>query len=114
LKNDGTIPPVVRFGQSMSQPIAEEAFMGRGTTTENNRIRTWIEARGGHPARIGDAKDAETVRVDFNTTKPQEQISWDEFFQGLDDSRLAFLHRTKAQDDVARLGRIVRRQRRPR
>ena len=86
--------------------------MGRGTTTDNSRIRTWIEARGGYPARIRNAKDAETVRVDFDTTKPQEEISWDEFFQGFDGSRLAFLHRTKAQDEVARLGKIVRRQRR--
>lgn len=84
--------------------------MGRGTTTENSRIRHWIEARGGHPARIKDASDSETVRVDFSS-ESMDDISWDEFFQGFDGSRLAFLHRTKAQDDVARLGRIVRRRR---
>ena len=85
--------------------------MGRfGTTTDYSRIRHWIEARGGHPARIKNAPDSETVRVDF-TSEPLEEISWDEFFEGFDGSRLAFLHRTKAQDDAARLGRIVRRRR---
>ncbi|MBX4907808.1 MULTISPECIES: hypothetical protein [Rhizobium] len=81
-----------------------------GTTTDYTRIRDWIEARGGHPARIKDARDSETVRVDFSS-EPLEEISWDEFFQGFDGSRLAFLHRTKAQDEAARLGRIVRRRR---
>ncbi|MBY5868882.1 hypothetical protein [Rhizobium leguminosarum] len=86
--------------------------MGRfGTTTDYSRIRHWIEERGGHPARIKDASDSETVRVDFSS-ETQEEISWDEFFQGLHGSRLAFLHRTKAEDDVARFGRLVRRKRR--
>ncbi|MEH7908395.1 hypothetical protein V7798_13110 [Rhizobium laguerreae] len=88
--------------------------MGRfGTTTDYSRIRHWIEERGGHPARIKDASDSETVRVDFSS-ETQEEISWDEFFQGLDGSRLAFLHRIKAEDDVARFGRLVRRKRRHR
>ncbi|MBY3185879.1 hypothetical protein [Rhizobium laguerreae] len=88
--------------------------MGRfGTTPDYSRIRHWIEERGGHPARIKDASDSETVRVDFSS-ETQEEISWDEFFQGLDGSRLAFLHRTKAEDDVARFGRLVRRKRRHR
>ncbi|PDS75617.1 hypothetical protein [Rhizobium sp. L43] len=81
-----------------------------GTTTDYSKIRHWIEERGGHPARIKNAPDSETVRVDF-TSEPLDEISWDEFFQGFDGSRLAFLHRTKAQDDAARLGRIVRRRR---
>ncbi|EJZ17045.1 hypothetical protein NE852_18115 [Rhizobium sp. Pop5] len=86
--------------------------MGRfGTTTDYSRIRHWIEVRGGHPARIKNARDSETVRVDFSS-EPQDEISWDEFFQGLDDSRLAFLHRTQAEDDVARFGKMVRRKRR--
>ncbi|MBB4254463.1 hypothetical protein [Rhizobium sp. BK008] len=87
--------------------------MGRfGTTTDYSRIRHWIEARGGRPARIKNAPDSETVRVDFSS-ETQEEISWDEFYEGLDGSRLAFLHRTKAEDDIARFGKIVRRKRRP-
>ncbi|MBB3350779.1 hypothetical protein FHT70_000683 [Rhizobium sp. BK049] len=82
-----------------------------GTTTDYSRIRDWIEARGGHPARIKDARDSETVRVDFSADS-QEEISWDEFFRGFDGSRLAFLHRTKAEDDRARFGKMVRRKRR--
>ncbi|MBP2443918.1 hypothetical protein [Rhizobium leguminosarum] len=85
--------------------------MGRfGTTTDYSRIRHWIESRGGHPARINNAPDSETVRVDFSS-ESQEEISWDEFFQGLDGSRLAFLNRTKAEDHVARFGKIARRKR---
>ncbi|WP_064683361.1 hypothetical protein [Rhizobium bangladeshense] len=83
-----------------------------GTTADYNRIRHWIEERGGHPARIKDASDSETVRVDFSS-ETQEEISWDEFFQGLEGSRRAFLHRTKAEDDRARFGKIVRRKRLP-
>jgi hypothetical protein len=82
-----------------------------GTTADYTRIRHWIEERGGHPTRIRDAGDSETVGVDFSPA-PMEEISWDEFFEGLDGSRLAFLHRTKAQDDAVRLGRIVRRRKR--
>ena len=86
--------------------------MGRfSTTTDYSRIRHWIEQRGGHPARVENARDSETVRVDFSS-ELQDEISWDEFFRGLDDSRLAFLHRTKAEDDVARFGKMVRRKRR--
>ncbi|MBX4927917.1 hypothetical protein [Rhizobium binae] len=83
-----------------------------GTTADYNRIRHWIERRGGHPARIKDASDSETVRVDFSS-ETQDEISWDEFFQGLDGSRRAFLHRTETEDDRARFGKIVRRKRLP-
>ncbi|ABC92209.1 hypothetical conserved protein [Rhizobium etli CFN 42] len=83
-----------------------------GTTADYNRIRHWIEERGGHPARIKDATDSETVCVDFSS-ETQEEISWDEFFHGLDGSRRAFLHRTKADDDRARFAKIVRRKHLP-
>lgn len=63
--------------------------MGTSLMTEHDRIREWIEARGGHPARMKSG----LVGVDFSTQEnSMENISWDEFFRVFDASRDTFLH----------------------
>ena len=63
--------------------------MRASAMTHHDRIREWIEARGGHPARMRSG----TIRIDFGRpANAVEDISWDEFFRVFDESRDAFLH----------------------
>lgn len=67
-------------------------------TTDHQKIRSWIEARNGHPSVVrsthsDEAGQAGLLRIDFN--KPEEsleEVSWDEFFETFDDNNLAFLY----------------------
>lgn len=65
-------------------------------TTDHETIRKWAEARDGRPARVkgtGDATDAGFLRLDFG--KPEqslEAITWEEFFEKFDESKLALLY----------------------
>jgi hypothetical protein len=76
------------------------------TTTDHAFIRRWVEERGGRPARVkgtgGGAEDAGILRIDFpgySGGDSLEEISWEEFFEKFEESRLAFLHRDIAGDD---------------
>ncbi len=63
--------------------------MDASVLKDHDKIREWIEARGGHPARMKSG----TVGVDFGRPmSPLENISWDEFFKVIDESRETFLH----------------------
>lgn len=61
-----------------------------GQISDHDKIRHWIEERGGHPARAAGNEQRDSVRVDFDESKA---ISWEEFFRAFDHSRLTFLHR---------------------
>ena len=50
-------------------------------TTDHERIKNWAEQRGGRPA-VGEG-----LQIDF--AGEQEPISWDEFFQRLDQEHMA-------------------------
>ncbi|MGM4911716.1 hypothetical protein [Rhizobium sp. 768_B6_N1_8] len=64
-------------------------MMGTPAITDHDKIRKWIEARGGHPARMKSG----LVGVDFSRQESSvENISWDEFFRVFDASRDTFLH----------------------
>lgn len=66
-------------------------------TTDPNEIRQWVEARGGHPARVkqtGSRKDPGVLRIDFPGFSGEdtlEEIEWDEFFEWFNRNRLAML-----------------------
>ena len=68
------------------------------TTTDHDKIRKWVEARGGHPARVaqsGTGNDPGILRIDypgFSGEDTLEAIEWDEFFEWFDRNNLAFLH----------------------
>ncbi|MGR3465061.1 hypothetical protein [Limimaricola sp.] len=84
------------------------------TTTDHDEIRDWVEARGGHPARVrdtGDGEGAGLLRIDF---EPQadglERISWGDWFATFEESGLAFLHQDRAADGAAsRFNKLVSR-----
>ena len=66
-------------------------------TTNHDEIREWVEARGGHPARVkstGSRKDPGVLRIDFPGFSGEdtlEEIGWDEFFEWFDRDKLAIL-----------------------
>jgi hypothetical protein len=83
------------------------------TTTDHNVIRRWVEERGGHPSRVkgtGSGKnDPGLLRIDFPGYSGEgslEEISWDEFFKGFDDNKLAFLHE---EDKNSRFNKLIER-----
>ena len=84
------------------------------TTTHHDQIREWVEARGGHPARVRDTGDSDgdgILRIDF---EPQadglERIDWDDWFATFEESELAFLHQDSAKDGAAsRFNKLVSR-----
>jgi len=67
-------------------------------TTDHDTIRQWVEARGGHPARVkgtGGRGDPGLLRIDMPGYSGQdslEPIEWDEFFEKFEDNHLAFLY----------------------
>jgi hypothetical protein len=66
-------------------------------TTDHDEIRTWVEARGGHPARVrstGSRQDPGILRIDFPGFSGEdtlEEIGWDDFFEWFDRDNLALL-----------------------
>lgn len=86
------------------------------TTTNHDEIRRWVEERGGHPARVKDTESknsAGLLRIDypgFSGEDSLEAISWDEFFEGFDDNKLAFLYQEKTKDGKeSRFSKLIER-----
>jgi hypothetical protein len=71
-------------------------------TTDHTAIREWVDARGGHPARVTATAGGRSsskkgsgglLRIDFAEPDEQlERISWPEFFRIFDEQQLAFLY----------------------
>ena len=87
-------------------------------TTDHDFIRTWVEARGGWPARVkgtGHAKDDPgRIRIDFpgfSGDDKLERISWEEWFAAFEDNHLEFLHRDLRHSggDLDHFNKLVRR-----
>jgi hypothetical protein len=66
-------------------------------TIDYDAIRSWVEARGGHPARVkatGSEEDPGILRIDFPGFSGEdslEEIGWDEFFEWFERNNLAAL-----------------------
>ncbi|HET9710584.1 MAG TPA: hypothetical protein VFP64_01840 [Pyrinomonadaceae bacterium] len=68
------------------------------TTTDHEEIRSWVEERGGHPARV---EGTNLLRIDypgFSGEQRLEEISWDELFRIFDENKLAFLYQEETKD----------------
>jgi hypothetical protein len=65
--------------------------------TDHDEIQRWAEERGATPARVrntGDDEDPGIIRLDFPGYSGQnslEEISWDEWFEKLEDNNLALI-----------------------
>lgn len=83
-------------------------------TTDHAQIRRWAEARGGRPAQVkgtGSRRDIGLLRIDFAEDDEQlEAISWDDFFETFEDSRLALVYQDETVDGgESRFSKLVHR-----
>jgi hypothetical protein len=71
------------------------------TTTDHDEIRHWVEEHDGAPATVrGTARgeEAGVLRIDFPGGAGEdalEHISWEDWFDKFDSSRLAFLYQQR-------------------
>ncbi len=62
-------------------------------TRDHDTIRSWAEARDGHPAKVDTGGKGGVLRIDFDP--PDEtlaRIDWDEFFAIFDERGIDFLY----------------------
>ena len=84
------------------------------TTTNHEQIREWVEERGGHPARVKGTDDeggSGVLVIDYpgySGTETLEAITWDEFFEGFEENKLAFLYQDD-KEDKSRFSKLVNR-----
>lgn len=76
----------------------------RYMTTDHDRIRSWVEERGGVPATVSSTRsngDAGIIRIDFPGYSGEgslERIGWDQWFQKFDESDLVLLYQETLAD----------------
>lgn len=85
------------------------------TTTDPAAIREWATTRGGRPARVNatdSGDDPGILRISFDPKEPSlEEITWEEFFEKLEESNLAFLYQEQTKDgDMSRFFKLVSRE----
>ena len=86
-------------------------------TTNHDIIRRWAESRGGKPVSVrGTARSkqhAGLLRIDFpgfSGAGKLEPVSWEEWFQKFDESKLSFLYQDKTKDGKqSRFFKLVKR-----
>lgn len=85
-------------------------------TTNHDEIKTWVEERGGHPARVkgtGDDDSAGVLRIDYPGFAGEgtlERITWEEFFETFEESNLAFLYQEQTKDgEESRFSKLISR-----
>jgi hypothetical protein len=84
-------------------------------TTDHEKIRRWVEERGGCPARVKGTGDGDpgVLRIDypgFSGQETLEEISWDEFFDKFEEENLAFLYQEETEGgEESRFSKLVRR-----
>ena len=89
----------------------------RYLTQDHERIREWVEERGGWPATVSstaDEDDAGLIRLDFppgGAEADLEKISWDRWFEKFDDSDLVLLHQeTLADGTKSNFNKLIKRE----
>jgi hypothetical protein len=84
-------------------------------TTNHDKIRSWVESRGGHPAAVKATRRANSpgglLRIDFDPKEESlQEIGWEEFFKAFDGNELAFLYQEKTADGhISRFFKFVSR-----
>jgi hypothetical protein len=77
---------------------------GSKTTTDHDEIRSWVEERGGKPARVRNTDKAGRgglLRIDYPGYTGEdtlESITWPEFFDAFEENKLAFLYQEETKD----------------
>jgi hypothetical protein len=85
-------------------------------TTDHQRIKQWVEVRGGVPARVKDTDKGTSsgvLRIDYpgySGEQSLEEITWEEFFEGFEKNKLAFLYQEETQDGAkSRFSKLIER-----
>jgi hypothetical protein len=83
-------------------------------TQDHDKIRKWVEERGGKPAQVkgtGSTNSVGLLRIDFPGYSGEdslEEITWEEFFDKFDRSGLYFLYQEKTTDgNTSRFSKFV-------
>lgn len=86
------------------------------TTTNHEEIRSWVEERGGQPARVSDTgsdDDPGILRIDFpgrGDDERLEPIDWDAWFDAFEQNDLAFVYQeTTESGETSRFSKLVSR-----
>jgi len=72
-------------------------------TTDHQKIKRWVEGRGGKPAAVkgtSSGDDPGVLRIDFPGYTGEEslrEISWEQFFDKFEKEHLAFLYQDEPQ-----------------
>ncbi|HEY8188984.1 MAG TPA: hypothetical protein VIF64_23150 [Pyrinomonadaceae bacterium] len=72
-------------------------------TTDHEKIRQWVEERGGHPARVKGTDKGDgggLLRIDYPGYSGEdtlETITWEEFFEAFESNNLAFLYQDETK-----------------
>ncbi|HKP38945.1 MAG TPA: hypothetical protein VJT71_18955 [Pyrinomonadaceae bacterium] len=82
------------------------------TTTDHTKIKDWVSARGGQPARVkGTDQKGGVLRIDYpgySGEETLEPISWSEFFEGFERNNLAFLYQDESPDGAeSRFSKLI-------
>lgn len=73
-------------------------------TDDHNTIKKWVEERNAGPALIegvvDKGKGGGMLRIDFrdNSEGQLTEISWEQFFEIFDESKLEFQYQEKSED----------------
>ena len=86
------------------------------TTTDHRQIQKWVESRGAKPAtvkRTARGEEPGVLRIHFpgySGEESLEEISWNDFFEKFDESKLAFLYQEEtAAGDESRFCKFISR-----
>jgi len=101
--------------RSSSSPARSRASYG--ATVDHEKIKEWVEMRGGHPAGAKGIEPTDRVagmlRIDYSGDLGEgtlEGISWEEFFDRFEASRLALIYQEKtAEGKESRFSKFVSR-----
>jgi hypothetical protein len=87
------------------------------TTTDHEKIRTWVCERGGLPARVSGTEDRSDeggiLRIKYpgaGDNEALEEITWEAFFETFDENKLAFLYQDETEGgETSRFSKLVKR-----
>lgn len=79
-------------------------------TTDHGEIKRWVEQRGGRPTRVAGTAEGGSSGVlvlDYGepTSFELEPITWDDFFEGFEENKLALLY--SDDSDEAAFAKLV-------
>src|SRR5687768_17931594 len=84
------------------------------TTTDHKKIQQWVDERGGRPARVKGTESKNSpglLRIDypgFSGEESLEEISWEEFFDGFEKNKLAFLYQDRLESgETSRFSKLI-------